>query len=90
MTARRAAAAAIGAAAFALVAAPAAQGASRTVTVEGWWPRAMAFSDRALVWTEAAPGVIAAMLVRIEMSVSGVPANRRPARSRPARNASAR
>ena len=55
MTARRAAAAAIGAAAFALIAAPAAQGASRTVTVEGWWPRAMAFSDRALVWTEAAP-----------------------------------
>ena len=55
MTARRAAAAAIGAAAFALVAAPAAQGASRTVTVEGWWPRAMVFSDRALVWTEAAP-----------------------------------
>jgi len=35
--------------------APSAQGASRTVTVDGWWPRAMAFSDRALVWTEAAP-----------------------------------
>ena len=55
MSARRAAAAAIGAAALALVVAPAAQGASRTVTVEGWWPRAMTFSDRALVWTEAAP-----------------------------------
>lgn len=58
MSARRAAAmgvAATGAAALALVAAPAALGASRTVTVEGWWPRAMAFSDRALMWTEAAP-----------------------------------
>lgn len=54
-SARRAAAAALGAAALALVAAPASQAASRTVTVEGWWPRAMAFSDRALVWTEAAP-----------------------------------
>ena len=56
MSARRAAAAgALGAAALALVAAPAASGASRTLTVEGWWPRTMAFSDRALVWTEAAP-----------------------------------
>ncbi len=55
MSARRVAAAAFGAAALAIVGAPAAQGASRTVTVEGWWPRAMAFSDRALVWTEAAP-----------------------------------
>ena len=51
---RRAAAAALGAAAIAAVAAPA-QAASRTVTLDGWWPRAMAFSDRALVWTEAAP-----------------------------------
>jgi hypothetical protein len=56
VSARRAAAAsAISVAALALAAAPAALGASRTVTVEGWWPRAMAFSDRALVWTEAAP-----------------------------------
>ena len=56
MSARRAAAAgALGAAALALIAAPAAAGASRTLTVEGWWPRAMAFSDRGLVWTEAAP-----------------------------------
>lgn len=55
MSARRAAAAAFGAAALALVAAPAAQGASRTVTVDGWWPRAMAFGDRALVWGETAP-----------------------------------
>lgn len=56
MSVRRAAAAcAMGAAALGLVAAPAALGASRTVTVDGWWPRAMAFSDRALVWTEAAP-----------------------------------
>ena len=36
------------------------------------------------------PGRIAAMLVRMEISVSGVPANRRPARSSGARNASAR
>jgi hypothetical protein len=56
VSARRAAAAgALGAAALALVAAPVASGASRTLTLEGWWPRAMAFSDRALVWTEAAP-----------------------------------
>ncbi|HTI33475.1 MAG TPA: hypothetical protein VL422_07335, partial [Miltoncostaea sp.] len=54
MRVRRAVAAALGAAALAGVAAPA-HGASRTVTVEGWWPRAMAFSDRALVWGEAAP-----------------------------------
>ncbi|HTI33215.1 MAG TPA: hypothetical protein VL422_06015 [Miltoncostaea sp.] len=53
MTLRHAVAAALGAAALAVVAGPAA-GASRTVTVDGWWPRAMAFSDRALVWTEAA------------------------------------
>jgi hypothetical protein len=52
---RRAAAAALGAAAIAAVAAPAADGASRTLTLDGWWPRAMAFSDRALVWGEAAP-----------------------------------
>jgi hypothetical protein len=52
---RRAAAAALAAAAIAAAAAPAANGASRTLTVDGWWPRAMAFSDRALVWGEAAP-----------------------------------
>jgi hypothetical protein len=38
-----------------MVVAPSAQGASRTVTLEGWWPREMAFSDRALVWSETAP-----------------------------------
>jgi len=100
VSARRAAAAgALGAAALALVAAPAASGASRTLTVEGWWPRTMAFSDRALVWTEAAPvrvdprripGAMPAMLVRIETTVSAVPAKRRPARSTRVRNASAR
>lgn len=54
MRIRRAAAAALGAVALTVVAAPA-HGASRTVTIEGWWPRAMAFGDRALVWGEAAP-----------------------------------
>jgi hypothetical protein len=45
----------MGAAAVAMALAPAANGASRTVTLEGWWPREMAFSGRALVWSETAP-----------------------------------
>lgn len=42
------------AAAAALAAAPAASGATRTLTLEGWHDRALAFSGRQLVWTEAA------------------------------------
>ena len=42
------------AAAAALAVAPAAAGATRTLTLEGWHDRALAFSGRQLVWTEAA------------------------------------
>jgi hypothetical protein len=42
------------AAAAALAAAPSASGATRTLTLEGWHDRALAFSGRQLVWTEAA------------------------------------
>ena len=42
------------AAGAALAAAPAAGGATRTLTLEGWHDRALAFSGRSLVWTEAA------------------------------------
>lgn len=41
-------------AAAAAMGAPAAVGASRTLTVEGWSPRVMAFSGTRLLWTEAA------------------------------------
>lgn len=41
-------------AAAALAAAPAASAATRTLTLEGWHDRALAFSGRQLVWTEAA------------------------------------
>jgi hypothetical protein len=44
----------LAAAAAALVAAPAASGATRTLTLDGWYDRALAFSGRDLVWTEAA------------------------------------
>lgn len=54
MSPRRAGAAVLGGAALALALAPAALGASRTLTLEGWVPRALAFSDRNLVWSEAA------------------------------------
>jgi hypothetical protein len=61
----------VGAAALAVVVAPA-SGASRTVTIEGWWPRALAFSDRALVWSEAAP-------VRVDpRRIPGSPPGARP------------
>ncbi len=42
------------AAAAALAAAPAGSAATRTLTLEGWHDRALAFSGRHLVWTEAA------------------------------------
>jgi hypothetical protein len=42
------------AAGAALAAAPAGSGATRTLTLEGWHDRALAFSGRTLVWTEAA------------------------------------
>ena len=42
------------AAGAALAVAPAAGGATRTLTLEGWHDRALAFSGRSLVWTEAA------------------------------------
>jgi hypothetical protein len=45
---------ALAGAALACAAAPAALGASRTLTVEGWSPRVMAFSGDRLLWTEAA------------------------------------
>lgn len=45
---------ALAAAALTAVATPGALGASRTVTVEGWHPRVLAFSGGSLLWTEAA------------------------------------
>jgi hypothetical protein len=53
-SARTGLAAALTAVALATVAGPAALGASRTVTVEGWHPRVLAFSGGSLLWTEAA------------------------------------
>lgn len=54
MSARRIGTAlAVGGASLAAVAAPA-LGASRTLTLEGWSPRVMAFSGSRLLWTEAA------------------------------------
>ncbi|WP_217914270.1 hypothetical protein [Miltoncostaea marina] len=54
MRRRAGAVAALAAAAAGLVAAPAGLGASRTITTDGWGPRAMAFSGDRLVWSEAA------------------------------------
>ena len=72
MSPRRVRAAALGGAALALALAPAALGASRTLTVEGWLPRAMAFSDRTLVWGEAAT-------VRVDpRRIAGSPAGAQP------------
>lgn len=53
---RRAIGATIALAGATLVAAgsPAALGASRTITLEGWAPRVLAFSGQRLIWTEAA------------------------------------
>lgn len=54
MSARRAAGVALGLAAALAVAAAPASGASRTITLEGWADRVLAFSGDRLVWTEAA------------------------------------
>jgi hypothetical protein len=60
------------AAAAALAAAPAASGATRTLTLEGWHDRALAFSGRNLVWTEAA-------LVHVDpRRIAGSPPGARP------------
>ncbi len=48
------AAAGLTAAALAMVATPSALGASRTLTIDGWANRTLAFSGSKLLWTEAA------------------------------------
>ncbi|HEX2504451.1 MAG TPA: hypothetical protein VHK00_10925 [Miltoncostaeaceae bacterium] len=59
------------AAGVALAAAPGAQGATRTLTLEGWHDRVLAFSGRHLVWTEAAT-------VRVDPArIAGSPAGAR-------------
>ena len=54
MRARAAAAAGVLATAALAAGAPAALGASRTITIDGWADRALAFSGPRLLWTEAA------------------------------------
>lgn len=68
---RRAIGVALAAAAVAAAGPPPALGASRTLTVDGWFPRVLAFSGDRLLWTEAAT-------VRVDPArIPGAPAGAR-------------